>query len=600
MSSRLLSIAICLALTAPAPSGPSPITVDYTLRVDPTDLSGIAVEMQIRNAPARFHVAMVTHTEYDDQYWRYLTELGGESGHGIVQIAREDSSLWRVVAPAGLITLRYRVRFPTAPPMQQASWKAHLTPAGGLLGGPHSFLYVVGAERSPVRVTVVLPDRWRIVTGLDTADAPRTFTAPDVATLVDSPMLVGLVRSWPFDVSGVAHQVSYLGHANGTAFDTTLFVGNVERLTREAIEMFGRMPYRNFQFLFEDGAYGGLEHTNSVSMGAPSADLARDPNSLLSQLAHEFFHTWNEVHLRPASWIGVRHAPPAPTGELWWSEGVTLFYADLLLRRAGLHTMDSTRVARLGRLISNYLANPSHALVSPEATSRAFNKPPGATGDYTPSMFTQGELLGTVLDLMIRDGSGGARSLDDAMRTLSRRFTIDRGFTGPDVEHAVAEACACDAHPVFDRYVRSAAALDFDRWLEVIGLRMTVTWAPALASDGTPAPDVRFSANANAADSTVRLNVWFPTAPLGRAGFHTGEQIVSLNGAAIHDLAAFRAVVGQLRIGDTLRIVVQRGSMVVDRSLVIAGYDRPTVTVALRADATPAQRRLRELWMAGR
>jgi predicted metalloprotease with PDZ domain len=600
MSSHLLSIAACLALTAQAPSRLSPITVDYTIRVDPADLSGIAVEMQIRDAPAGFHVAMVTHTEYDDEYWRYLTELRGESGRGIVRIAREDSSLWRVAAPAGLITLRYRVRFPTAPPMQQASWKAHLTPVGGLLGGPHSFLYVVGAERSPARVTVVLPDGWRIATGLDTADAPRTFTAPNVATLVDSPMLVGLVRSWQFDVGGVPHQVSYLGHTNGTAFDTTLFVRNVERLAREAIAMFGRMPYRDFQFLFEDGAYGGLEHTNSVSMGAQSANLARDPNSLLSQLAHEFFHTWNEVHLRPASWIGVRHAPPAPTGELWWSEGVTLFYADLLLRRAGLHTVDSTRIARLGRLISNYLANPSHALVSPEATSRAFNKPPTATGDYTPSMFTQGELLGTVLDLMIRDGSGGARSLDDAMRTLSQRFTIDRGFTGLDVERAVAEACACDAHPFFDRYVRSAGALDFDRWLEVIGLRMTVTRAPALASDGTPAPDVRFSANAYAGDSTVRLNVWFPTAPLGRAGFHTGDQLVSLNGAAIHDVAAFRAVVGQLRIGDTLRIVARRGAMSVDRALVIAGYDRPTVAVAVRADATAAQRRLRELWMAGR
>ena len=295
----------------------------------------------------------------------------------------------------------------------------------------------------------------------------------------------------------------------------------------------------------------------------------------------------------------MRHVAPPPTGELWWSEGVTLFYADLLLRRAGLHTSDSTRVARLGRLITNYLANPSHALVSPEATSRAFNKPSGATGDYTPSMFTQGELIGTVLDLMIRGGSGGVRSLDDAMRALSQRFTIDRGFTGMDVEHAVAEACACDAKPFFDRYVRSAGTLPFDRWLDLVGLQMTVTWGPALASDGTPAPDVRFSATASAGDSTVRLNVWFPQAPLGLAGFHTGDQIVSVNGAAVPDPAAFRAVVGRLRIGDTLRVAVRRGSMV-DRALVITGYERPTVTVARRADATTTQRRLRELWMAGR
>ena len=284
MNNRSFSIALCLAITALVAPSQSPITADYTIRADPADLSGITVEMQIRNAPTRFRVAMVTHTEYDDEYWRYLTELHGESGSGVVRIAREDSSLWRVVAPAGLIRLRYRVRFPSSPPMQQASWMAHLTSAGGLLGGPHSFLYVVGAERSPVRLTVVLPDAWRVVTGLDTADAPRTFTAPNISTLVDSPMLVGMVRSWRFDIDGVPHDVSYLGRADGTAFDTTLFVGNVERLARTTVAMFGRMPYRHYHFLFEDGAYGGLEHTNSVSMGAkaPTSRATPTPCSLSS------------------------------------------------------------------------------------------------------------------------------------------------------------------------------------------------------------------------------------------------------------------------------------------------------------------------------
>ena len=102
---------------------------------------------------------------------------------------------------------------------------------------------------------------------------------------------------------------------------------------------------------------------------------------------------------------------------VWFSEGLTLFYADLLLRRAGLPTVDSTRIARLERLMAQYLANPSHAAVSPEQTSRAFNMQ-AATGDYTPSMFTQGDLIGTLLDLMIREGSAGRRSLDDVVRAL--------------------------------------------------------------------------------------------------------------------------------------------------------------------------------------
>jgi predicted metalloprotease with PDZ domain len=215
-------------------------------------------------------------------------------------------------------------------------------------------------------------------------------------------------------------------------------------------------------------------------------------------------------------------------------------------------------------------------------------------------MFTQGELIGTVLDLMIRGGSDGARSLDDAMRALSQRFTIAHGFTGRDVEQAVAEACACDAEPFFTRYVRSAAALDFDRGLAVIGLRVTVTRAAALAADGTPAPDIRFSATANPGDSTVRLNVWFPGSPVGRAGFHSGDVVESLNGTAIPDVAAFRAVTGRLRIGDTLRIAARRAGVHVRQTLVITGYERPTATVSVRPEATIGQRRLLEQWLAGR
>jgi len=575
----------------------SPTKVEYTLRVD-SAASEIAVEMLIHSAPAEFRLAMATHAEYDDQYWRYVSDLRGESARGAVTVTREDSSLWRIGGAAGDVTIRYRVRFPTSEPMQQASWKGHLTPRGGLVGGPHSFLYLVGAELAPLRVTLVMPSGWKVATGLDSVAGSHTYTAPSAEALIDSPIMVGQFRSWRFDIDGVAHDIAYLGATSGMPFDTAQFVANVERIAREAVHMFGRMPYRRYQFLFEDGAYGGLEHLNSVSIGTQSANLARDPNSYVGQIAHEYFHTWNEVHLRPAAWVGVRHVPPAPTGELWFSEGVTLYYADLLLRRAGLHTNDSTRVAHLQRMIGIYYANPSHAMVSPEQTSRAFNLQ-AATGDFVPSIFTQGELLGVVLDLMIRDGSGGRRSLDDVMRALSARFTASKGFTGIDLEHAVADACTCDAHQFFETYVRAAAALDFNRWLSVLGLRSAVTWTPARATDGSAAPDLRISAYVVASEIHPRLQIWFPATAWGRAGLHTGDRLVSWNGVVVNDVRQFRAALEQLRIGDSVRVSVARNSGAFETTVAIVGYDRPVVTVEERPDATDAQRALRRRWMAG-
>ncbi len=597
---RLLSlIGVVVALAARPVPGQAARRVDYALRVDSTDLSAVSIEMRIHGAPAAFQLAMAAHPEYDDQYWRYLTDLSGTSTRGAVAITREDSAVWRVAAPAGDVTIRYRVHYPAPVPMQQAVWKAHLTPTGGLVGGPHSFLYVVGREAAPVRVTLSVPSGWRIATGLAPPATAGEYTAPSVEALLDSPIMVGRFRSWRFVVGGVPHRIAYLGQPGGVAFDSARFVANVERIARETVKMFGWTPYHQFQFLFEDGAFGGLEHLNSISIGVPSTDVARDPDSPLPQIAHEFFHVWNEVHLRPVAWIGIRYTAPPPTGELWWAEGVTLYYADLLMRRAGLHTDDSTRRAHLERIITAYNANPSHGMVSLEHTSRQFNLPLGGNGDYTPSMYTQGEVVGSLLDLMIRDGSKGARSLDDVMRGLTRAFTPARGFTGADVERAVSSACACDARPFFDQYVRAAGAVDFNRGLAGLGWRAVVTWEAARGADGALLPDTRLLGYLPTGEHQPRLLIWFPATEWGRAGLHTGDRLVSWNGVAMADGQQLRTAITRLHIGDMVNVTVMRDSGTVSASVRVDGYDRPVVRIEEISDATAAQRAARTRWMAG-
>jgi predicted metalloprotease with PDZ domain len=277
---------------------------------------------------------------------------------------------------------------------------------------------------------------------------------------------------------------------------------------------------------------------------------------------------------------------------------VTLYYAELLLRRAGLHTPDSSRIARLERLMAQYLANPSQAAVSPDRTSRAFNMQ-AATGDYTPSMFTQGEAIGTVLDLMIRDGSSGRQSLDDVVRSLAAQFNPARGIHGADIERAVAAACACDVQPFFAKYVAAAAPLDFDRWLAVLGLASAVTWAPARAADSSLVPDLRLSSYVPPGETQPRLQIWFPSTVWGRAGFHTGDRVIAWNGAAVNSQAELRMLIGQVRVGDTVHLAVQREGGNFEALVTVNGYDRPTVRLTPRADATEKQRALLKRWLAG-
>jgi len=570
--------------------------ISYRIRVDATDLSGFAVEMRVRGAAGTMHLAMASHPEYDDRYWRYVKNLTAESRGVPLQVTSEEHALWRVVAPGGDLIVKYRIHLPPETTPTRAAWRPFLSPTGGLIGDLHSFMYVVGATQSPASVTLDLPDGWAIASGLDPTKDPRTLAASSVELLLDSPIVIGQFRQWDFKVNGVPHTVVYLPRPNAASFDTVSFVAGVQQLVSEAFKIFKRPPYRRYTFLYQDGASGALEHLNSVAIGADSRNLAEGLTGVFDMTAHEYFHTWNLMHVRPVERVGVRYRPADPTAELWWSEGVTIYFSDLLLRRGKLPVYDQTRVARLERYIASYLFTPGYSRLSAERVSRAAEDPL-ALGDDSASTHLQGNLLGTMLDLMIREATHGQRSLDDVMRRLSERFTPQRGITGRDIERAVHEVCSCDAQSFFDAYVRGVGTIDFDHYLRMIGMRTQVSWSPALASDGKPAPDLRISAFSNNEDSALTLKLSNPVSAWGRAGLHTGDRLISVDGRPVETTTNFRNWLGKLHIGDTARVEVMRDGAVSQVSVSIEGYERPTVRIVEIADATPEQRRLRAQWL---
>jgi predicted metalloprotease with PDZ domain len=574
--------------------------VSYTLRVDAADLSQFDVAMRVRNVPDTFRVAMAAHPEYDDRYWRYVDGLRVDARGRPGTIAREDSALWRVVAPGGDATIRYRIRLPAAEAGQRAAWRPFLTPTGGLTGGPHAFMYVVGATLAPSHVSLELPSGWDVATGLVPTSDPRIFFAPSVDILVDSPIFAGAFRDWRFAIDGVPHRIVYWPLPDATPFDTTAFVASIEGLAREAVALFGRPPYREYTFVFQDGAYGGLEHFNSATLGAPSSELAHDPAPLIGEAAHEFVHTWNLMRIRPAERGGVDYRQGGQSRGLWFSEGLAMFYADLLPRRAGLRVNDSTRVVHLERLMERYLANPGNTRISPERASLAeYGAPPGSLGDYDPSVHAQGEVLGTMLDLIVQDATAGRRSMDDVMRVMLERFSGERGFTGRDIEAVVADVCGCSTKGFFDTYVRNAGQVDVDRYLRVIGLRARVSWDPALGSDGQPLPDRRVFAWSPPDQRELSLLITDPSSAWGRAGLHTGDRVVAIDGVAVSTWPEFRSAVTRVRVGDTVRVEVRRPTGAWSTNVIVTGFTRPRVRIEEIPGATEPQRTLRRRWMAG-
>jgi predicted metalloprotease with PDZ domain len=557
-------------------------SIEYVLRAASDDTTGYAVEMYVRGAGDTFRLAMMRHPEYDDRYWRYVRGLTVESSSGKATATRLDSALWQIAAPGGTAVVRYRIEPAAWPEPTRPSWRAFVTHTGGLIGGPHSFMYIVGNETGPATVRLDLPQGWDVATGLTPTGDPNTFSAPSASTLLDSPILVGRLRNWHFAVGGVPHRVAYWPLPSATPFDTTAFVDGIERAAREAIALFHGAPYQNFTFLMVDGAYGGLEHANSVTIGAPSAVLARDPIAELPETVHEYFHTWNEVRIRPVGWWPLDYRPIPPTTGAWWYEGITMYYTDLLIRRARLRPEDSTRAAHLESRISAYLANSGNWLISPEQASLVANATSMMEyGDDNPSVHVQGELIAVMLDLIIRDSTGGRRSLDDVMRAMMARFGGGAGYTSAGIEQVVDSVCGCHTHDFFERYVRSAHMLDFNRYLALAGIQVRIDSVADSAPDGTPRPDLRvFGWRPDGARHPL-LRIFERNSAWAQAGLHTGDTVLVINGSPIDSVQQLRAAILRLRIGDTVRVVVADGSAGARREVkfVLPQLVQPRVTL---------------------
>ena len=577
---------VLAALASPFPD------VTYTIRVDPANLSAFDVTMSVHHAPAAFTLAMFSHPEYDDRYWRYFDTVTADGA----TIRHDGDATWSVTHAAADITIHYRLVLPPQSGAQRSAWKPFLTPTGGLVDAPHALLYVVGAERGPSEVRLELPRGWRVATPL-AGDSGR-FRARNVGELMDGPFQLGQLREWDFRVANTPHRVFYWDAPDGKPFDATTFVSHIQAVVRQASALFGGLPYARYSFLYQDQSYGALEHPDAVTLGAPSSDLAGDPDALLEETAHEYFHLWNLMRIKPAGYGGVTYQPrPLSTG-LWVSEGFTMFYADLLPRRAGLPLRDSTRARHLERLLARYLENPVFARYSAERISQAsYASDPMFLGDYQGSTHLNGEIIGAMLDLLIRSRTDGRRSLDDVMRGLARDSA---GFTTMSVQRLVGAVCGCEVAPFFDRYVRGAGVINVNEYLHLIGLGAQVDTVVAVDDSGRAVPDVRIWSYQPMGAPRPLLLLNTPLSQWGRAGFHSGDSLVAMGDSAMTDVAAVRRAMRRFSIGDTVRVTVARRGGEFTARVPLTSFRHPVVRIVADSTASPAVRKLRDQWEAGR
>ncbi len=405
------------------------------------------------------------------EYARHLQDVtaAGPGGEAL-PVQRTDKRTLRVRAHGRAVTLRYRVYA-----NELTVRTSHLDGSHGYFNGATLFLYTEATRHHEHRVTVAAPEGWRTFAALEQRDG--TFLAPDYDTLVDSPFEIGPHTPLSFVAAGVQHQVVVWGD---TVLDPDKLAADLQRICEAEARLFGGLPMKRYLFLvyLADKGRGGLEHQASTALLFPRAALnnVRGWEDFLTLAAHEYFHLWNVKRIKPRALVPFDYSQENYTTLLWAFEGMTSYYDNLFVRRAGL--MSANRyLTRLGETLTTLHSTPGRRVQTlADASLMSWIKhyrPDENSANSSISYYLKGEVVCALLDLEIRRATGDTKGLDDVLRLLWHRYGDGSGVPEAGVEEAVAEVAGKNLKPFFDRAVRSTEELDYSV-LSHVGLDVTL------------------------------------------------------------------------------------------------------------------------------
>jgi len=461
---------------------------------------------------------------------RHLSGLGASQAGQPRTVEALDKRCWQVrcEGPAALV-LSYLVYA-----NDRSVRGAFLDASRGFFNGTSLLLCAEGHRQRPHELSIgPLPEGWDVATAMTAAGA-RIYKADSYDELVDHPVELGPFWRGSFLAGGVRHELVVSGAL--PSFDGQRLLQDARRICEQQIAFWhgsadARPPFTHYLFLLnavEEGS-GGLEHRASTALMSPRRDLPRQrmdglPDgyvSLLGLISHEYFHTWNVKRLRPRELEPIDLSRENPTRLLWFFEGFTSYYDDLMLLRTGL--IDLERYTKLLTRTLQAVANtPGRQVQSlAEASFDAwikFYRNDENTPNITVSYYQKGALLALALDLSLRRDGG---SLDEVMRLLwktSQGGAIDES----DIAAALADVGRRSYHAELASWVRGTAELPLADLLADIGIQWRTERTGLAASLG-----LRLTEGAL---SGVQVKAVLSGGAAAAAGVAAGDELLAVDG----------------------------------------------------------------------
>jgi predicted metalloprotease with PDZ domain len=499
-------------------------TIRYTVSIEHPERHIFHVGVEIPDVKGEVILQMPAwNTIYQIRdFSTHIREVEAFAGTIPAGLEKLDKLTWRVTG-SGTIKVRYATYWDEA-----GAFATQLNAEHAFLNPAMILMYVPARRNEGVVLSMAdVPNEWQAAASSLQADSAADrgrlfeFAAGNYDALADAPIELGKIVK--FDLRGMTPPISVAMHAD--KWRKKEVEEELRRICVYELKLMEGAPYEHYTFIIHldeaaQSAGGGMEHANSTAIALRSQDQLPDI------AAHEFFHLWNVKRIRPATLDPVDYTREQYTRALWFAEGVTSTYAAYTMVRTGLWSKDQFYFD-LSQQISDLESRPANRWQSAEESSLdawlekypLYNRP-----QESVSYYEKGQVLGMLLDTLIRDRTDNEKSLDDVLRAMNNDFAKkNKPYRDSlDVRLTAERMAGGSFEEFFDKYVSHAQPLPYAQILSLAGLE--------LRTGQRKRPVLGFFTDRNPSGEVIVREV-DPESSAGQAGLRSGDSILSWNGA---------------------------------------------------------------------
>ncbi|MEJ7694723.1 PDZ domain-containing protein [Daejeonella sp.] len=449
---------------------------------------------------------------------------------------------------------------------------------------------------------------WKVATQLKPTGARNTFTAPNLQYFMDSPTELSDFKLATWQDVNPGNKVQTLRvSSHGTADDQGVidnYAKMVAKVVAEQKAVYGELPqfdhgeYTFLQDVNPDNNGDGMEHRNSTVITGSGSKIAGNEEAMLGTFSHEFFHAWNVERIRPKTLEPFDFSHANMSNELWFAEGFTQYYGNLILKRAGFRTEEQYQGVLSGILNGVLSAPGAKSFPATHMSRYAVFVDAGVSVDQSnygnsfTSYYTYGAFVALGLDLRLR--SEFKLTLDDYMQAVWKTHgKPEIPYTVPDLQNVLARLTnAAFAQDFFKRYVEGVDKNDYAKLLANAGLDLRKA-SPGKATMGP----VRLTLLSNTGKNRVASATQNGSAAYN-AGIDIGDYILKIGDKELNGTVNLNEIISQYKPGQSVAVTYEHKGVVKTSTLTFK--EDESLTVVKLENPTPQQIQFRNDWLSSK